>query len=285
MTFGDAQFSIPRDWSVTQSDIPYCGDVDEHGTVFLGARTLRLPDGDVCLGASSNEVLVSSLSPGVPHPSTGSIEVNGIAVDKVIHPLSNGSLNSVSVEYLAPSLGVEIKGRGPKARQVLATLTHSPLALVTSTAPLSATPKAWKKVNAGGISMAVPPSWTVTHAGFFCEGMMPSTVYLLHADETYAISCPAIGIAVGHQALSVPSAAILSGRQTASFEGGKATLLITINGLTLHVLPSSEIGHVLTTSIDVPGHPSPTVVELGLPGNGEVARTILDSIELSRAES
>ena len=228
---------------------------------------------------------MSSFSPGSPHPSTSSIEVNGIAVDKMIHPLNNGSINSVSVGYVAPSLGVELKGRGPKARQVLSTLTHSPLAVVTSSAPHSATPNAWKTVNAGGISLAVPPSWTVTHAGFFCGGMMPSTVYLLHADETCAISCPAIGIAAGHQERGMPSAAILSGRQTSSFAGAKTTRLLTINGVTLHVLSSCETGHLLTASIDVPGHASPTVVEVGLPGDGLQARAILDSIHLSRAGS
>jgi hypothetical protein len=285
VTFRDAQFSIPHNWAVVQDDVPLCGEVDGDGTVFLGARTLRLPDGDLCIGATRNEVLASSFSPRSPHPSTRSIEVNGIAVDKVIHPLRSGSINSVSVDYLAPSLGVELRGRGPKARQVLSTLTHSPLAVVTSSAPHSATPNAWKTVNAGGISMSVPPSWTVRHAGFFCGGMTSSTVYLLHADETYAISCPAIGIAAEHQELGVPSAAILSGRQTSSFARAKTTRLLTINGLTLHVLSSSETGHILTASIDVLGHASPTVVELGLPGDGLQARAILDSIHLSRVGS
>ncbi len=81
----------------------------------------------------------------------------------------------------------------------------------------------------------------------------------------------------------MPSAAILSGRQTSSFAGAKTTRLLTINGVTLHVLSSCETGHLLTASIDVPGHASPTVVEVGLPGDGLQARAILDSIHLSRA--
>lgn len=117
VAFDRAQISVPSDWATATTDCPY-GSAP--GMVIV--RTVTYLSGCVLETGPpiSNVVSVTPESPPLLQPDGRYTSIHGITV-------SWGLPGDGSIGYQVPSLGVQIDARGSLGRQVLATLTRSPL--------------------------------------------------------------------------------------------------------------------------------------------------------------
>jgi hypothetical protein len=185
-----------------------------------------------------------------------------------------------SLSYLVPSLRVEVTARGPLASRVLATLTRSPLSVVLARRRPFPVPGTWRWLDFGGIRFAVPARWRLEQSSSWgtCFGafsMDPTTVTLSTA-ERGGLSCPvtldAVPLHAVHQGVIV-GAGRMASMNSAHYDGCRM-----LHGLRACYSASFYQDGLLDAAVFVPGRHRPTVVEIGLAGNGTVARTIFESI-------
>jgi hypothetical protein len=116
-TYGLAAISVPSSWAVRYEN--NCPDGKAPGTLLLGYPKVL----EFCpeLPAPISYVAVTTLpsgAAGLPTPAQKPIMVNGV-------PVYVGFGSPGSVEWAAPSLGVQITGTGSDANRILHTLrTH-----------------------------------------------------------------------------------------------------------------------------------------------------------------
>lgn len=275
LTYRDAQVSVPSSWVVQGPLGSVCG-VTTHGGVLLG-RNLRLTELNADSGCRLPATTVAlSPIPRRPRPVMRQ-RINGIPVVRL--PGASGS-----VSYAAPSLGVEVTALGPKAGQVIATLTRSPLSVVLAPGPAFAVPHGWRWHDFGGIRFAAPGAWKLervrwwgscasrpvtprtlrlsTATVFGCKGGMQTIVSLA---SSWA---PVAGITVGAGRLATADATSAAYRRCMRLHGIRACIpqrgMLTGEFLPLVLFPR--------------GRPGPTLMDIGLAGTGATARTIFDSI-------
>jgi hypothetical protein len=282
--YGDAQVSVPAVWNVdynTSCPAPampgaiYLGDIGSgkcpfnRATVPMVTVVPRLP---------------GSYPPLSPPPET---TINGIAV------WGRAQLDGDGI-FQVPELDVTITIGGRGADAVLMTLTHSPADVALAQGPDPAIPRLWKWVRGGDIQVAVPGGWPTTTgnvegpmcgAGIVLQG--PNEVVLDSDQYTGPVSCP--------------------------FISGRSTPLTPVNGLLIDLHPNVAThwppgygakryclevhglmacpydptpltmdeqlaeAEILFLQVPVPGHAT-EMLEIGLAGNGLVARTILYSL-------
>ena len=265
---GDAQISVPADWRV--SSRPVCGHVGI-GYVIIGSASRPIVN-PRCLHAS-NMAAIRMLPAGYgqTHHRTG--QINGIPV------LGGQPAPRGYATFLAPTLHALITVRGPLANKVLGTLTRSPFSVVLERGRHLPVPSGWRWHDFGGIRFAAPARWQTIKGRVwnpcFARTVTPRAVKLVHATLAVAFSCadvgggtrPTSGVQVG------------AGRYVAPHWYSRYGCR-SLHGL--HAcFAMAGLGAPLELVVDVPGRHKPTVVDIGLAGNGAEARTIFESIRPS----
>jgi hypothetical protein len=246
VTYGDLQVSVPNSWPVRYASTG-CS-VRAVGTVYLDV-TLKssVPVKRDC--HKSTNVVELIPSPGdakmsIPPTATVS-KVNGIAVLR--EPDKDGLLRYVA-------------------------LRRTPV------------PASWRWHAFGGIKFATPAAWPTVHQtiwGWCGSGVPDQLVDLNTARRDAIMNCPApvydaklqagqLGIQVG----AGPAAGKLTGPTAISCSDSR--------GLRICVQPPYGVQAVLTVSARPPGRSQPTIVLIGLAGDGKQSRAIFDSIQAAR---
>jgi len=277
VSFGNVQISVPPTWVVWPnghaicSQRPGAGD----GVVYLNAAVVTY-DSVVCTAQPASEVLVDHLAPHAHLPKSTRKVVNGIPVEVPLLSLQSGPINDVRTTYYVPTLGAQITAAGPLSMEVLRTLTHSPLSVITADAPRTDPPSSWVRVSHDAISFAVPPRWTVLHThNLPCgSGLLANQVLLFPSERNVVYGCPAEE-STARAGAGVPGASVIVGAEPLA---GDLLRTVSVHGLEIKVLKTSEISNVLEVAVHVPGRAQATVVHVGMTGNGSEARAIVDSI-------
>jgi len=268
---GDAQISVPADWRV--STRPVCGRVGL-GYVVLGTRsTSLLVRNPRCRQAANMAAILREPRIG-GHPASTASVINGIRVWRVAPVPMFGY-----VSYAVPALHVLVTARGPLAHRVLGTLTRSPLSVVFAPGREAAVPSGWRWHDFGGIRFAAPAAWpeerSVVWAG--CPlAMQPVTVTLAKTTTAIAGSCSPGSFTAG--SLTAQPGVVVATGPFLQWPVPRGSPCHRLHGLRACYSRPIYLGGVLDMSVYVPGLRRPTVVYIGLAGNGEVARTIFDSI-------
>ena len=261
VAYGNAQISVPADWRVASRP---CGH-EAPGYVVV-ATTSTSPR---CRHAS-NVAAIEVLPPGQSQTHRRSGYINGIPVLGV-RPAARGYAS-----FLAPTLHALITVRGPLANKVLGTLTRSPFSVVLGAGPHVSVPQSWRWRDFGGIQFATPARWRTIKSRVWnpCWAAItsPQAVKLVNATLAVYFSCsdlgpgirPRHGVVVGAGRYVAPHGPARDGCR--SLHGMRAC----------YAMPG--LGTPLELIVDVPGRHRPTVIEIGLAGNGLEARTIFDSI-------
>jgi hypothetical protein len=288
VAFGDAQISVPAGFNVFYLDSE-CGSILRPGTVLVG-------DGSV------SKCSVGTIQPNGTlvhfHPLTRNpafwrnekpMRLNGLSV--YLGPGMDPYLAGYGVEYeandyIVPSLGIEVAGVGPLAKQVLNTLTRSPRAVALAPGSSPALPSSWRWVTFAGLLFSVPANWPITQTqvtpglGAICETLgvaFLSTTVTLSTDVRPMLlpPCPYFPPTPQQPENGVQ---VDSGLRTEPM----VTLSFSNHCLVLHSLTacpaSSPAYSILVVRVNVPGRDKPVFVSIGLAGNGTVARTILYSL-------
>jgi hypothetical protein len=139
-------------------------------------------------------------------------------------------------------------------------------------------------VTFGGVSLAVPIGWSVQSTALFGLGYCgpytsltsPPTVVFETGAHLESFGCPAEGIS---SAVSPASdGVIIDPGPYSPIRGVKSFgRCFRVNGLQLCPANTDEFGYLIF-AVHVPGKNRAVAVEVGLAGNGMVARTILYSM-------
>jgi hypothetical protein len=269
--FGLAQISVPATWWYDSPTVGWCPDKPIPGLVLAGED--HLPK-KTCLHPAPAASFASVASAGVKeladHPEKPML-VNGIPV----------YVQAGGLTYWAQSLDTYVHASGPFARRVLHTLTWSPLA-VTETLPMQGVPASWRWYSFAGLRFAAPPNlprqmtdddpvgcpqvvpvlqpWVVLSTA--ANALSPSCL-LLSAKVSFIHYNDGIVVASGpFQSVQLPK---------------KSYWCRSLHGLRACVM-SGTYGGVLELIVAVPGRSRPTLVEIGLAGDGVVARTTMYSL-------
>jgi hypothetical protein len=250
-----------------------CG-ATTHGGVLLGQRLdparlrvthCRLPTTTVFVSAISRRPLPVMRQ-----------RINGIPVSRL--PAVSGS-----VSYAAPTLGVEVTALGPKARQVLATLTRSPRSVALAPGRPFPVPPGWRWHDYGGIRFAAPSGWRLVRTEEWggCAGRaVLSGVLQLSSARLPGCLPVAMGIGLARSYAPVAGVTVGAGRlATDSIASGPYRLCMRLRGLRACVAQQGMLaGEFLALVVFPHGQQGPTEIDIGLAGNGVTARTIFDSI-------
>ncbi len=258
--YGDAQVSVPSSWTLLVNGCLR----PSQGTVFLFG--LSVSEKMTC-GSGGDFV---DLGPGSANAKGAVSVVNGIKV-----------YNSKG-EWNVPSLGVELSLTGHLSTRVVATLTHSPRSVALATGSAPPIPASWQRVGFGGMSIAIPGNWTEgrTRSWGGC-GLLdlsltsPPAAVLTTGTSVIRLPCPLV--------LALPVAPPVDGLVIDPGPYGPLQSESTF-GPCLHIdnltacPTTTDVYGVLVLAVHIPGKSTPVDVEIGLAGNGMVARTILYSM-------
>jgi hypothetical protein len=276
----DAQVSVPRSWVIELDD---CGVADpRQSVIFLSGCSLGQPaclNVPACSFLPDNWLMFSALTAAqAAYDRPPPLVVNGYRVYVV-------SCSQCAPAYDIPSLGVEIDSSGPMIAKVLSTLSASPRAAVLASGTAPAIPSSWHAVTFAGLEFSVPKSWPLVRKSYYNDCWLYSdlpaspSVALNQGTsgvDEYSTQCPE----PQYKFLlsNAPDGVIIdSGGYRREGTTGDCR---TMNRLQVCVVTSDPYEE-LVLSVDVPGRVYPVTVELGLGGNGTVARTILYSMRPS----
>jgi hypothetical protein len=269
--YGGAQISVPADWNVSYDACPVA---QQPGSEFVGATSAYCPFAGALPGVP--EVFLHSVPAG--GSTVGNAEtVNGIVVRRTYRSRDES-------RYVVPSLGVSVTLSGAAAQRVLSTLTYSPRAVVVEGQAASAVPSSWHLFTFAGVSFAAPSSWpreTIDTYGPGCSTpgiLFGSPSVTLSSDKQLVVYyCPVqVGparvepAADGVRVDAIPSTAVPT-------PNGLASHCLAIHGLTVCPYAQPAFG-ILYLRVSGPRVPHAVMFELGLAGDGTVARTILGSL-------
>jgi len=276
--YRDAQVSVPSSWVVQPPAGGICG-VTTHGALLMGHSLAALKASGCRRGFPATIVL---MTPAAPRPSNGSLQrLNGLTVILV-----NSGFGSIS--YSVPALHVEVTAVGPQARQVIDTVTRSPLSVTLDGGPPYAVPHSWRWLHFGGVRFAAPGSWTLSRATTWgnCVGKLvfANTVHLSTAARSGCRCCMSSAAPLAGSWTQLPGVSVGDG--PAAVDQGPGTQCLRLHGLRACIpaySASGSYGNPLALEVYVPGRARPTTFEIGLAGTGAVPRTVLDSIQPARA--
>jgi hypothetical protein len=178
--------------------------------------------------------------------------------------------------WFVPQLGVRIALMGPMSDKVFHTLTSSPSIVALASGPAPAIPSSWHRIGFDGISVAVPASWPTLDF----ETSLAGEIGFGQSEVILDGGGLSTGIIVGGQLpVFQSSSAVLIERVDGDVQG-KFGPCLHINGLSA-CPPRVTLVNSLALLVHVPGQRTPVGVEIGLAGNGIVARTILYSMRAS----
>jgi hypothetical protein len=298
--FGDSQISVPATWQVIYT--AGCPLPRPSPTLYVGGGIGACPG----LTPRSDVVAVFAWPAGValagaPRRAGRHVWINGLTVVRI--PGNEAPYHApTATDYRVPALGIAIVSAGPDAARVVGTLTRSPAAVVLARGPAPAVPKSWKWVTAGDLRFAVPGRWdtgTTNVLGPACDTtkvVVGSGVVVLDSDQVSGalMRCaalnrkqfppqePANGVVVDLH----PMAAGMwppSGRVGSCLHLGGTTACVydrtpSADDRVAEVTARMAELDILFVAVTVPGHAGYEMLEIGLAGNGKVARTILRSL-------
>jgi hypothetical protein len=280
VAYGDAQISVPALWYDESSPGGSVCPGETGGMVFLG----KVPDlprfqryGCVM---KLNVVSIAPLRP--KSACSGTVHKGTIKGFRVLRALEAHGFELLCV----PQLHVRVLVRGPLASAVLNTLTWSPLSVALAPGPASTVPAGWRWHEFGGIRFAAPGGWNVERDNFwgYCGyPILPRVVRLSTATGLDASSCGGGPSFTVRSTAARPGVVVVgAGRyapQMTSSERPRALLHCAgRHGMRVCVQDPGSSGPLLTLLVRPPGRAKPILVEIGLAGNGEIARAIYDSI-------
>ena len=266
-----AQISVPASWWYNSPTWGWCPDNPIPGLVLAGEDHLPKKTCPHPAPAASFAYVVSAGVEEIAYHPLKTLLVNGIPVH-----VQDGGLT-----FWAQSLDVYVHASGPLARRVLHTLTWSPAAVALGT-QTRVVPASWRWYSFAGLRFAAPrnlPRVTTDEFIESCPQVVPGLapeVLLTTATRAAVPRClgplrevsfirynEGIVVASGpYQSVKLPK---------------KSYPCRSLHGLRACVM-SGAYGGVVEVIVAVPGRSRPTLVEIGLAGNGMVARTILYSL-------
>ena len=273
--YGNLQISVPATWI----EVRTCS-----ATGFISLDNGR-PSG--CLtgpnaSLDSQFVIVDTWS-GSPG-TRNKVVINGITVYASADSTAQAAGNALFI----PSLDVEVSLFGALSSRVERTITRSPRAYVLGTGPALGIPAGWKQVAYGGLSFEVPPHWPVRSVSFTASDVcLPSPTLgnppsVAEFKGTAIFMCDQVplgsfGVSAPGDGLSVEPGGPLDGSD--SFGNCESVNGLSTCPITPGTGPSSaNYSGYLLLKVAVPGASRPVAVEIGLGGNGTIARTILYSM-------
>ncbi len=263
VAFGDIQVSVPGNWEVG------FGCPNGPGNVYLGGVPKVFCPND----ASGEGIVVLDTDTSRPPTSVAAEIINGITVYR---------LGPDDDTVLLPSVRASVIATGPLASEVIHTLTYSPRAVALVPGASPAVPRTWHRVSFGGLSLAVPKRWAVSHRSdvpFSCgpidTSLIEDTVILSAGTSVSAVACPAtsgVKVPTPLNGLLIDPGPTSPTPADASFGS-----CVRIDRLRACPVTTDPYG-ALDVSVHLPGRGRATAVEIGLAGSGMIARTILDSL-------
>ncbi len=277
---------VPVDYSLAQISVPATW-------WYESPTTGRCPGGPI---RGLVLVLVGAVHPGkntCPHPapaaSFASVASAGL-VEIADHRLKPTVVNGIPVyvqpgglTYYVPSLDIQVHASGPSARRVLHTLTWSPAAVALSQEPTKGVPASWRWYTFAGLRFAAPPNLpkvTSDDIGPGCPQVVPGLAreVLLSTATTLGVTTRCIVLRTKVSLIRYGDGVLVASGPYQSVQlPKKSQPCRSLHGLRACVT-SGTYGGVLELIVAVPGRSRPTLVEIGLAGNGMVARTILYSL-------
>jgi hypothetical protein len=283
VAWGDAQVTVPGSWTVLLESA-YCSTTGP-GWVELGPVEFALGCG---------------AAPGpVPKPSAS---IQPSTMTNLSHFGQVTTVNGFPIAwnssdgqwaYLVPALHVEItvtgSPTGDLARQIVDTLTYSPRAVALQSGTPPPVPTGWQKLRFDGLGLSLPPAdiYVVKRTNQYpvdtCSltgAAMPRSLAILDSDETRVPppSCPDFSVNAGSVFGAAGSGVEVDRRLGASSDEPQSLLTcFALHGL--HMCPYASPGYdILALRVSGGSVSTPMLVQIGLSGSGETARTILDSL-------
>jgi hypothetical protein len=275
LSLGSVQVSVPATWFVEDAGFT-CGD-GQQGMVFINQAPM-LPNDNGCK-LSANVVELSSPPSKLPSGYYETV-INSVPV----FARSTGSGRTLTETVRA--LGAQVMAKGPLARRLMATLTHSPLSVVLGSSVDSA-PSGWRHVDFGGLSFSVPGEWAVQRVDWWggCPFNIESGTLLLSTARYLSMPlCPLVPGTAGYLA-GRPGMVLFAGPKVSAAPADAKCL--TRNRLRFCIDPpppdtgGSSPGHelnLLTAQVAVPHQAAVDQVEIGLTGSGVLPLNVFDSI-------
>jgi len=248
---------------------PVCGRVG-YGYVVVGSASANLVVRNPRCKQAANMAAIQLRPSAQIQSGRRSGRINGIPVLSV-RPPGHGF-----VSYLAPTLHVLVTARGPLASRVLGTLTRSRLSVVLEAGSRPSVPHNWRWHDFGGIRFATPTQWRTINSRVWypCWAAITSTeaVELVNATLAVAFSCSSAG-----GGMRASHGVVVGAGRYVSLHGPAGYGCRSLHGLrACFAMPGP--GGPLELAVYVPGRHKPTVVDVGLEGNGAEARMIVESI-------
>lgn len=292
--YGDAQLSVPADWYVT---LDGCDAPNAPGTVMLQPPgRVATPPGRAappCFPTTtagttaSPAVRVGAVATSVPAAGPPPLVINGIVVD-VAGETACPASGPCPIWYVVPSLGVEIvDDEIPGERTpVIDTLTHSPRAVALAAGDAAPVPAGWHVLSFGGITVAVPATWSVQTTSNWSGGcgfdvVMDETGVTLDRGTTSILpSCPNQSLGGQPTQMSRDGLVIDPGTYGPLVPDTSFGPCLKSHGLNVCPSASDPYG-ILVAAVHLHGRVRPVAVEIGLAGTGVTARTILHSLRVA----
>jgi hypothetical protein len=262
---------VPATWWYDSLAVGWCPDKPIPGLVLAGEDHLSKKTCPRPAPAASFAYVVSAGIEEITYHPLKPMLVNGIPV----------YVQAGGLTYWVQSLDAYVHASGPLARRVLHTLTWSPLA-VTKAQPTRSVPASWRWYSFAGLRFAAPPNLPrqMTDDDLVgCPQVVPGLqpwVLLSTATNALSPSCLLQSAEVSYIHYS-DGIVVISGPDQSVQLPKKSQPCLNLHGLRACVT-SWQYGSVLGLIVAVPGRSRPTLVEIGLAGNGMVAKTILDSL-------
>ncbi|HET7012350.1 MAG TPA: hypothetical protein VFI65_00460 [Streptosporangiaceae bacterium] len=282
--FQRAQLSVPGGWFVQSAGQFWCAP-KSGGAIFAGLRP-RFPKYTHCHRHANYAWInpVGRVAADFSQRKPTAV-INGIAVYRVLGA-------SRSIVYVAPKLGVEVGAHGPKAKQILATLSRSPLAVVLAKGsvrqvPAGAVPAGWVRHQFGGVRFATPRAWALSRDDRWevCgTGVFQRSLFLVNAKKPpLPAPCP-LQIPTAKSLKAVPGLTVVTGKFAAKSVDESYHGCLTRHGtricLSTDTGAGGLVGSALIFSVAKPHHHARTFFLLGLSGSGAQARAVFDSISV-----
>jgi hypothetical protein len=183
------------------------------------------------------------------------------------------------VSFYVPALHALVTARGPLANKVAGTLTRSASSVVLEDGPHFPVPHRWRWHDFGGIRFATPARWRTikSRVWYPCWWVISSTeaVKLVNATRTVLFMCPPPPFMA--DAMRPRHGVVVGAGRYMTLHRPASHGCRSLHGLrACFTVPGP--GSPLALAVYVPGRHKPTVVDIGLAGNGLEARTIFESI-------
>lgn len=269
--FGLAQISVPATWWYDSPTWGWCPDKPIPGLVLAGEDHLPKKTCPHPASAASFASVVSAGVEEIAYHRLKPVLVNGIPV----------YVQAGGLTYWVQSLDAYVHASGPLARRVLHTLTWSPAAVALGT-QTRVVPASWRWYSFAGLRFAAPPNLprqTTDDDLVGCPQAVPGLqpwVLLSTATNALSPSCILLSLRVSYIHYS-DGVFVASGPYQSVQLPKRSYPCRSLHGLRACMM-SGTYGGVVEVIVAVPGRSRPTLVDIGLAGNGMVARSILYSL-------